>query len=516
MPTQYLQIIRGLAHDVVRHKSMVVALFALINIAAVSVGLVWPKTYTSSSTIFVEEKNIIQPLMQGAAVATDVRDRAGVAKELLFGRKNLYEILDRAGWFENNPSDIEKDRMMDRVKARTRILNVGRNLIKIEYHDSNPERAFKTTEKFAEVFVQESVGTQTKESQAAFDFIDSQVKMYHDKLTSAEEGLKEFRSQTVDARPGTEEEVQARINALQNTIEKTSLDLKEANVKEASIEKQLSGEAEVTASLTREGQYAMRIAELQSQLENLRLSYHDTYPDIIRIQHQIDDLKDMIAVEQRQREDARKSGKPVGKLIVDDSVQINPMYQQLRRELYTSKTNIETLKARLGESKQLLNKELARARRIHSGEAQLAELTRDYTVNRDIYQDLLRRRENARVSRNMDRDKQGLTLKINEPAFLPLQPSGLRFLHFMIGGVALGIIGPLVLLFGLQKVDPRIKIPALISEKTNLPLMVVVPHLTSPTERSAAAVSLRWHVVVVLVTLGFVATTGLLRAIGTI
>jgi polysaccharide chain length determinant protein (PEP-CTERM system associated) len=516
MPTSYVQIIRSVAHDVIRHKSIAVTLFVLINLVAVGVGLVWPKSYTSSSTIFVEEKNIIQPLMQGTAVATDVRDRASVAKELLFGRKTLLQVLDQAGWFNNNTTDLEKDRLMEVAKARTKVLNVGRNLIKIEYTDPNPERAYKTTEKFAEFFVHESVGTQTRESEAAYEFIDSQVKEYHDKLTAAEQGLKQFRSETVDARPGTEEEVQARINALQNTIEKTSLDLKEAQVKETSLEKQLSGEAEVSASLTREEQYAARIADLQSQLATLRLSYHDTYPDIVRIQHQIDDLKEMAAAEQRHRDSARQSAKPGMNAGVDASVQINPMYQQLRRELYASKTNIETLNARLEESRRLLNKELERARRIHNGEAVQAELTRDYTVNRDIYQDLLRRRENARVSRNMDRDKQGLTLKINEPAFMPLQPSGLRFLHFMIGGIILGTIAPPALLFGLQKVDPRIKSPALIAEKMNLPVMAVVPHLTAPAERAAAAASLRWHVAAILVTLGFVATTGLLRAIGAI
>lgn len=516
MSTTYVQIIRSLTHDVIRHKSAAVAVFVLINVLAVAIGLAWPKSYTSSSTIYVEEKNIIQPLMQGAAVATDVRDRATVAKELLFGRKILLQVLEQAGWFANNATDLDKDRLMEQAKTRTRVLNVGRNLVKIEYTDPNPERSFKTTRQFAELFVQESLGSQTRESEAAYEFINSQVEMYHDKLTSAEQGLKTFRSASVDARPGTEEEVQARINALQQTIEKTTLELKEAQVKQASIEKQLSGEAEATASLTREGQYAMRIAELQSQLENLRLSYLDTYPDIIRIKHQIDDLKEMIATEQRQRDAARESAKASGKQFVDDSVRINPLYQQLRRDLYESKTNMETLKARLNESTQLLNTELARARRIHGGEAELAELTRDYEVNRDIYQDLLRRRENARVSRNMDRGNQGLTLKINEPAFMPLQPSGLRFTHFVLGGILLSVIAPPALIFGVQKVDPRVKMPALITDKMNVPLLVVVPHLEAPAERHAAAVSLRWHVVVVLVTLGFVGTTGLLKAIGAI
>jgi polysaccharide chain length determinant protein (PEP-CTERM system associated) len=516
MPTSYPQLIRNLTHDVVQYKSIAVALFVLINLVAVAIGLAWPKSYTSSSTIFVEEKNIIQPLMQGAAVATDVRDRATVAKELLFGRKILLQALEQAGWFSNKTSDLDKDRLIEDAKTRTKVLNVGRNLIKIESTAPNPEQAFKTTQTFAELFVQESLGSQTRESEAAYEFINGQVEIYHDKLTSAEQGLKKFRSESVDARPGTEEEVQARVNALQQTIEKTRVELKEAEVKQASIEKQLSGEAEVTASLTREGQYATRAGELQSQLENLRLSYHETYPDIIRIKHQIDDLKEMIATEQRHLDTARESAKASGKLYIDDSVRANPLYQQLRSDLYGSKTNIETLKARLQESTQLLNNELGRARRIHGGEAELAELTRDYVVNRDIYQDLLRRRENARVSRNMDRGNQGLTLKINEPAFMPMQPSGLRFMHFVLGGILLSVIAPPALIFGVLKVDPRVKLPALITDKMNIPLLVVVPHLEAPAERHAAAVSLRWHVAVVLVTLGFVFATGLLRTVGAI
>ena len=68
--------------------------------------------------------------------------------------------------------------------------------------------------------------------------------------------------------------------------------------------------------------------------------------------------------------------------------------------------------------------ELARSRRIAASESALAELTRDYEVNRDIYQDLLKRRENARVSMNLDRASRGLTFRIQDPATMPLRPTG--------------------------------------------------------------------------------------------
>ena len=289
--------LRFLLKDLYRYRYLVVTAFGLINIVAVAVGLHWPKTYTASSTIFVEEKNIIQPLMQDAAVATTVSDRAKMARETLFSRRIMSQILESGGWIKGDASDLQKEQVMDAVSRQTIVRNVGKNLVRIEVKDSNPERAYLTTKKFAEVFIAESLGTQTQESEAAFEFIDSQVKEYHGKLTGAEQALKEFRSEHVDARPGTEAAISGKINTLQSLIEKTQLELKEAQIKKASIEKQLSGEAEVTASQTRESQLVSRIAELQGQLDTLRLSYHETYPDIVRLNHQIDELKQTVIAE---------------------------------------------------------------------------------------------------------------------------------------------------------------------------------------------------------------------------
>lgn len=506
--------LRLIAGETFKYRNLAVGIFIFVILCAVIIGLAWPKTYTSSSTVFVEEKNIIQPLMQGAAVATNVVDRSRIAKEVIFSRRIMNQILEEAGWLQNNPTDIEKEKLIDALKSSTTVLNAGPNLIKIEYKDPDPQRAFKTAQKFTDLFISESLGTQTQENVAAFEFIDNQVKEYHAKLTEAEQQLKEFRSVNVDARPGTEAEVAGKINALQATIEKTSLEIKEAQIKEGLLEKQLSGEAEVSANATLEGQYIMRIVELQSRLDTLRLSYHDTYPDIVRIKHQIEDLQESLAQEKRKREASREMAKLGGQALVEDSVRMNPLYQQLKQQLFETKTNIETLTTRLAETKQLLKVELDRARRIHAGEATLAELTRDYEVNRDIYHDLLKRRENARVSKNLNRDKQGLTLRVQEPAFMPVQPSGVRFVYFVLGGFLLGVVAPPALIYCLQITDPRIRFSSLISDKLSLPVLVEIPHLMTPGEVATVSRGLKFHLIFIFMALGFVLTVSLFHLIG--
>ena len=136
------------------------------------------------------------------------------------------------------------------------------------------------------MFIQEGEKSKTAESQAAYDFIEKQVKEYLDKLTAVEEDLRVFRSNNPGSRPGQEAEVTRRINLLKTNLEQTKLELRETIIRSNSLKEQLSGEAVITISHSREGQYRSKIASLQDQLEVLRLDYQETYPDIVRIKHE--------------------------------------------------------------------------------------------------------------------------------------------------------------------------------------------------------------------------------------
>jgi len=394
------------------HRNALVASFVAISLFMLVIGTVWPKKYESHATIMLDNKNIIQPLMEGTAVPTGIADQARNARELLRSRNVMFRILEFAEIIDDSTTAIERERALEEFKRRMRVSIVGRDIIKISYVDQDPERAQRVTQKLAEVLIEESHLKKTRESVAAYEFIDKQVKEFHAALVESENRLKEFRSATLDAKPGTENAVVERIAELQRTLEKTRVALREAMIKKQSLEKQLSGEVEVTASLSREGRYQAQIAELQTKLDTLRLRYHDTYPDIISLKHQIENLKQAIIEEKERRALAKAKGKKGEGPYLDETIVFNPLTESIRSELSATKTEIATLKARLAENEKLLEEELKRGRRIHVSEATLAELTRDYQVNRDIYQDLLKRREKARISMNLDRERQGLTLSI--------------------------------------------------------------------------------------------------------
>lgn len=473
-----------LREELRRRPVLLVAIFTAIALLALAIGLLIPKKFESSTTILVEESNIIAPLMEGRAVPTGVADRASIAKEVAFSRKVMHEILKTGGWLADNPSPVEQAKLIDKITARTDISNPRANLIQITYTDPDAHRAFEVTKRFAELVIEQSLAAKERESREAFEFIDQQVREYHDKLTDAESKLEQYRNVNPDARPGVDADVNARIGELRRQIETSKVDLIDLNSQEGELRSQLSGENQISAVKTRASDMTARLNELQSERDRLLLTYTPQYPDVVRVQHQIRDLEEELR-EETAREQTRVANQPGA---INASSQFNPLYAELRSKLADAQRRTAATNSRITTLQSMLNDELSRSSAIASSESALAELTRDYEVNRDLYQDLLKRRENARVSMNLDAERRGLSFRIQEPAALPLRPAGLRLLYVAIGGLLLATLLPLAVLFGLLKFDPRARSPLQIEKQAGLPILGAIPRY--PT-RAARARSVR-------------------------
>lgn len=461
-----------------RHRVALVGIFAAVALLTLVVGLlVLPKNYTASTTILAQESDIIQPLLEGRAVATGVVDRAGIARQVIYSRRVLEDALKTGGWLDDKPSAIEQDRLMEQIKGRIAITSPRPNLIQITYRDSDAKRTYQVTERLSEMFIKESLAAKERESREAYEFINKQVQDYHAKLLEAEERLRQYRSDNTDAQPGSATDANTRISSLRTTVEQTRMALLEQRSRENAIASQLSGESAVTAVQTRESLYRAQLLELQGQLDRLLLNYTEQHPDVVRVRHQMADLQQAMANEQTRRASAPQGASPF------DEAQMNPLYQELRSQQAQTRREVAATASRMAIAESMLNEELNRSRRIADSESALAELTRDYEVNRDIYQDLLRRRENARVSMQLDREERGLTLRVQDPATMPLRPTGLRFMHFAIGGLLMAVGIPLGLLFLRARFDPRVRSAQQLQRVTDLPLLTVVPTYHSPRDR---------------------------------
>ncbi|HVV52146.1 MAG TPA: hypothetical protein VHO06_20930, partial [Polyangia bacterium] len=110
------------------------------------------------------------------------------------------------------------------------------------------------------------------------------------------------------------------------------------------------------------------------------------------------------------------------------------------------------------------------------GDTTLSELLRRYEATRDVYQDLLKRRENARVSMDLDAEHRGLTMHIEEAADVPVIATGLRLLQLSLIGLIVAAALPIAFLVVLVKFDPRVRTAQQIERVARLPLLVSIPY----------------------------------------
>jgi polysaccharide chain length determinant protein (PEP-CTERM system associated) len=214
---------------------------------------------------------------------------------------------------------------------------------------------------------------------------------------------------------------------------------------------------------------------MQQRLDELRLRYHDTYPDIVILREQIKELK-------KQRDQAAEGGKPLPQASQAQSI-ANPVYQELSTQLASARTQIETIDTRIKSLKALLVEQKSRMERIQGNKQEYADLTRNMETNKQIYNDLLKRRETARMSMTLDVEGQGSRYRINETAQFPLKPTGLQFFQFAAVGLLLGLLAPFGAVAGLLQVDPRVRTRSQLESEAGIPVLIEIPHVRTPFEK---------------------------------
>lgn len=474
MTLPFSQLPAEMLREIKAHKWLALMIFAAVSFAVLIAGFLWPYKYESQVVIFVDDRNIIRPLMEGSAVTTRVSDRTSAAQELLWNRNIVEPVATDSEIFGDEVSGLSPEELEGRIAAIRANLFVrprGDSYFSIGYSSESPTQAFQVAQRLGQLFIAETNERKRSESRNAYEFIDKQVKSYEQQLAQVEERMKQFLSENVD---GTEGEANQRMANLRSQIERAELDRQELQSRAASLERELLGMAPVIQQRAVD-QYQQRINGLQEKLDNLRLRYHDTYPDIVILREQIAELE-------RRRAQALEEGGP-SNVVSGGDAEANPVFQEVRSALAETRADIRTKDTRIRALNELLSEHMLRMERIQENKAEYSELTRDMEVNKQIYDDLLKRRERARVSMHLDVEGQGLNYRISENAQYPRGVKGPKFSTFAFAGLFLGAIAPFGLIAGLLQIDPRVRARKQLEETIGLPVLAELPHVKTPYEQ---------------------------------
>jgi polysaccharide chain length determinant protein (PEP-CTERM system associated) len=440
-----------------RHVLPLTVMFAVIALGTLTYGSFLPKKYESHAIILAEAKNIIAPLMEGRAVATGVADQASIVAQAMKSRRILREVMAFGGWPETKDPRAE-ERFLAALAERVQVSSVGTELIRLSYRDTDPQRCLAVTSKLTEIYIREGMTSKARQSSAAFEFIDRQVTEYAAKVAEAQEAVQAyFRAHGLSNRkaaPPRQDPAIARRSASAKKL--AALRVEEAAAA-AELEKNGASQAR------QRGQD--RVQQLQRELDGLLATFTDKHPNVLRVREEL-------RVAQEEAATANAAEEP-------SSQAAQARLQEIRRKIAAEAESSPSPTSVAGA--QAASPELT----VLAQDPKLTELTRQYESSRDVYQDLLKRRENARVSMELDAEQRGLTLRVYEKPELPLLPTGLRLMHIALAGLAAAVVLPLGLLFAYLQIDGRVRSARQLERTALAALVITVPYAPTVADRSA-------------------------------
>lgn len=454
--------------ELIRFRFWVVIIFLIIAFIFLAIGFSWPKNYTTSAVLYADDTNIIGPLLKDNAVVTQI-DRSEKASEIIYTKPIMLSVGLRSGLIKEEMTEAEQLRVVDFIRGRVHIERErNNNYFRLSFTANNPDVSFEVLNAIVAEFIENAARKKRDESMGAYTFIDTQVQTYKKRLESAEEKLKEFKAQNTD---GTEEQVNSRLASLRQDIETLKINLEETQARINTITQQLGNEGQYLQAKGQADELRQKRQMLVAQLEQLQLSYQDSYPDIISLKSQIAEVDQSI---QKMQE----SGAVFGS---GEKVE-NPLYEELRKQMSEADVELRTQKRRMQSLMNLQSEELERQERIAARQAKLSELTRDNDVTRKVYDEMLQKKEAARLSMTLDQEGQGITYRVQESPSFPLRPAGLRFIHFVMLGPILAFLAPLGLLAAYIMVDPHLRSARILQKQLpdDVSMIGVIPHYDSP------------------------------------
>lgn len=467
MDTLYIKdLLIALKAELIRFRVSCVVLFITVSALILFVGSQWPKSYTTSAVIYADVTNIIGSLLEGRASVTEI-DRSDQAKEVIYTRRVMEAVAKKVGLVDDSTNPDQIERTIRSIRSSLTVKSENTKSFRISYVSNDPDQSFEVLNHITTVFIEDTARKKREESLSAFNFIDAQVQSYKRQLELAEQKLKEFSAGNLD---GNEATVMSRIAQLRTEIESLRITIDETQSRVSTLQQQLGNEGEYQQAKGQVDVLRQRRQLLYTQLEQLLLSYQENYPDVISLRAQIAELDVSI-------DDVKQEGEVY---TTSDKIQ-NPLYEELRKQLSVAEVELRAQKRRMQSLIHLQEQEHERAQRVAANQAELSDLTRDQNVTRDVYEEMLQRKESARLSMTLDIEGQGVSYRIQEPATFPLNPSGLTFKHFVIIGPILGTLLPFGLLLLYVMFDPHIRSARILQQQLpGVEIVGAVPHYNSP------------------------------------
>jgi len=484
------------------HKRMWVIIITFISIflAAGVYTVTRTPLYQSTTTILTMPHQVPEDYVR-STVTVGVEGRLSTIQQQITSRTRLIKVMSELGLypkarkegFENEAALAMAKRIFVEVAdSRER---GGRNesqAFSISFLNEDPMLAMLTTSRLASLFIEENGKLREMQAVGTSEFLESQLKETKEKLEAQEEKVKRYKTRYAGGLP---EELQvnlSNINSLQSNERMFADEIRFAVQRLGALQSQINmlqkgarsvlhddGSVEVDTSEDSAMMIERELATKRSQLVALSAKYTDQYPDVVRLRGEVEELENKLATYPGSFGSKKDNGKKIG-----DSRTYLPLtgrereeYQNLKTQISNTKTDIKTLKRERATNQRKLAALQARVEQGPRRDQELVSLTRDYDNLKNQYNELLKKKMEADISKDLELRMKGVQFQVLDPANLPKEPvvpnkKKIFALAFLMAGF-LGFGGAI----GMEKIDLSLRGVTDFKYFFDVPILASIPML---------------------------------------
>ncbi len=417
-----------------QRKKVVGGIVVGCTAVALVAGLVWPKTYESTTT--VQTRMTGSQLASGGAAAMAAALGMGNATsptlsyvELMKTNTVLQPIIDELDWPEDDKEFLTPEKF---AKQNLKIENTKQtNLIKVTAKGKTPEEAQMISQHVVNNFLDMMTGMNKETQSLLVTFLNDRITQAKQESDDAAQKFAVYQKEHKIYDPETQAKgLLSQLQAYDDAISKmqvqaqsgqAQLDTANAKLNEMKAGSQAYN---INDNETVQG-IRKQIVAKQVELVGLEQKYTENHPSVIAAQDQLSKLQQSLANE-------------VNAVVSSNATSLNPAQAELLKAQAQAQATVATAQASEAAIKSQRDSKQKELGDLPSGVVDYLELERDAKIKNEVYVNLVKQCEQSRIQQAMD----SMDIQVVDSASLPFaekpvwpRPKLMTALGFVFGWI---------------------------------------------------------------------------------
>jgi len=447
----------------------------VVMIGAILYAYTSPKLYRASTLILITPQKVPEAFVRPTVTSTIGERLQSIGQEIM-SRTRLEQVISELKLYQEEARSMSLEGIVELMRKNIQVEIKGREgYFTISYIGKDPDVVTVVTNKLSSLFIEENLRVRAAQAQGTAEFLTIELNATKARLEEQEKMVTKFKKQFMGELPEQRDANLRVLEQLQLQYQRTADNIRAVQDRRLIIQKQLSDiELMVASETSRRDDYPLlpsiptvpivrdpqivQLEQLKNQLKDLQSKYTDKHPDILIVKKKIADLEARIERESEgmEKSPVKESDLPPVKMGSKKErwgLTYNSRYRELEEQLMAAEMETRRLKDEEAKVKSQISVYRERIENTPMRELAMAQMTRDYGNTKELYQSLLKKREEAQQAENLERRQKGEQFKVIDPARTPGMPFKPDIPRILLFGLLMGIGSGFGLAFFREQMD---------------------------------------------------------------